>query len=93
MSIGQDISKEINFARKKFPGRKYMLAALVEEVGELHQAMIDHSRGKQTSSDVYAEAIQVAAMAIRIAQEGDAEFPYQFSEQCSIDFNNSKKFK
>ena len=90
MSIGQDISKEINSARKQFPGNEDMMVALVEEVGELAQALIDHKRGKQSSSDVYAEAIQVAAMAIRIAQEGDSGFPYMYNTRCSLDFNKSK---
>lgn len=70
------IDAEVRFARTKFPDNKHMLAALTEEVGELAQALIDHSRGKQSGADVYAEAIQVAAMAIRLAEEGDGEFPY-----------------
>jgi hypothetical protein len=63
-----------------------MLAALTEEVGELAQALIDHSRGKTTASHVFKEAIQVAAMAIRVAEEGDASFPYEYTYDCYRDF-------
>lgn len=74
------ILKELEFARNKFPGNKHMLAALFEETGELAQALIDHSRGEVPSKSVFDEAIQVAAMAIRIAAEGSEEFPYKYSE-------------
>jgi len=77
---------EIVGARAKFPENKYKLAALVEEVGELSQALIDNSRGKQTNSQVFKEAIQVAAMALRIAAEGDDNFPYEYSRRCYVDF-------
>jgi len=72
------IDAELRFARHRFPGNKHMLAALVEEVGELAQALIDHDRSKKTGAQVYAEAIQVAVMAIRIAEEGSQEHGYAF---------------
>jgi len=43
-------------------------------VGELAQAMIDLEMGSAQDSDVYDEAVQVAAMAIRVATEGDDTF-------------------
>jgi hypothetical protein len=85
------ISAELKFAQSKFPGNKFALAALMEEVGELSQALIDHSRGKKEAKDVFAEAIQVACMAIRIAQEGDEQFPYQFDHAHYQAFNVNKK--
>lgn len=85
------IQTELRFARQKFPGNKLMLAALVEEVGELSKALIDHSRGKDTASHVFEEAVQVAAMAIRLAQEGDSEFPYESSYECYKDFPTNRK--
>jgi len=84
------IGAELVFARQKFPGNKMMLAALVEEVGELAKALLDHSRGKATAAEIYAEAIQVATMAIRIAEEGSAEFPYTYDHTHYQAFNVNK---
>lgn len=61
------IKAELEFARKKFPSNEYILAALTEEVGELAQALIDQSRGKQSHRDVFAE-------------DGDRSFPYQYMD-------------
>lgn len=72
------ISAELGYALKHFPNNKHQLAALFEEVGELSQALIDHDRGKKTGAQVFEEAVQVAAMAIRIALEGSEEFGYTF---------------
>lgn len=84
------LGAELAFARTKFPSNEFKLAALMEEVGELAQAMIDHARGKKTKAQVYEEAIQVAAMAIRVAEEGDAAFPYKFDHGCYQAFNVNK---
>lgn len=73
------IRGELDAARGKFPGSTHQLAALMEEVGELAQAMMEHDRdGSQTVQEVLREAVQVAAMAIRVAAEGDENFVYQF---------------
>lgn len=65
------IDDEVVAARIKFPENTHKLAALVEEVGELAQAML-----KGESIDrIIDEAKQVAAMAIRIIEEGDSDFP------------------
>lgn len=70
---------ELIAARQQFPGSTHMLAALMEEVGELAQAMIDHDRGgSQTAIQVLREAVQVASMAVRIAVEGDDNMVYEF---------------
>ena len=69
--------KEIVSARKKFPNNTHLLAALMEEVGELAQAMLQfkYEPYKGVSrDDVKKEAIQVACVAIRIVTEGDATF-------------------
>jgi NTP pyrophosphatase (non-canonical NTP hydrolase) len=80
-----DIRNELVKARKHF-GNSHTLTALQEEVGELAQAMIDlemEQVGAQ-DSDVYEEAVQVAAMAIRVATEGDDTFDaYDPSEEPS----------
>jgi len=66
----RDVKEEINTAKKKFPYPNPNLAALTEEVGELAQAMLQ----RKTPSEIYAEAVQVAAMAMRCALEGDPQF-------------------
>jgi len=60
------VDEEIELAIKKFPSSDACLAALTEEVGELAQAMLSKSQ-----SEIYKEAVQVAAMAARCAIEGD----------------------
>ncbi len=73
------IRDELVAARKAFPENTHKLAALMEEVGELAQAMMHHDRKLGTSAvEVLREAIQVACMAVRIAVEGDENFLYDF---------------
>lgn len=60
------VASEIKRARAKFPGGRFMLAALVEEVGELAEAIAAGDR-----EAISREAIQVAAVAVRIAEDGD----------------------
>ncbi len=73
------IRDELVAAREAFPGKTHMLCATVEEVGELAQALMEHDRQQGTSPmEVLREAVQVAAMAIRVAVEGDDNFLYEF---------------
>lgn len=65
--ILQDIISELTRARAKFPGNRFRLPALVEEVGELAEAILDGDKAA-----IRREAIQVASTAIRIAEEDDA---------------------
>ncbi len=60
------ILSELQFAREKFPSPDGLMTALTEEVGEVAKALMDEPK-----EDVYREAVQVAAMACRIATEGD----------------------
>lgn len=62
-----DVGVEVSKARAKFPSAAGSMCALTEEVGELAKAMMDEPRWR-----VYAEAVQVAAMAARTCLEGDA---------------------
>lgn len=64
------VAAEVTRARTKFPGGRYLLAALTEEVGELAQALL---QGKP-KDEIEKEAIQVACVAIRIIEEGCPEF-------------------
>ena len=67
-----DVSTEVTRAVAKFPQPNPTLAALTEEVGELAQAVLHIREGKSTDWwRVYDEAVQVAAMACRVALEGD----------------------
>ena len=64
------ISAEVANARQRFPNNGMLLAALVEEVGELANALLECEAGVLVRSDVEREAIQVAAMAVRVIEEG-----------------------
>jgi hypothetical protein len=57
---------EVAAARVLFPEPGASMTALTEEVGELAKALLDEPWNR-----VVAEAIQVAAMALRVAVEGD----------------------
>jgi len=70
------VRNEVKRARDRFPTNTHQLAALTEEVGELNQAMIECG-GLSEAEDVYQEAVQVAAMALRVAVEGDRSFSYE----------------
>jgi hypothetical protein len=65
----QNVATEVTRARKMFPGDAVTFAALVEEVGELAKALLD-----QPGKSVWMEAVQVAAMAARVALDGDSSF-------------------
>lgn len=85
--VFERIQVEITKARTKFPNNEDLIVALQEEVGELSQALLEikHEPHKQTTmEDVLSEAVQVAAVAIRIATEGDANFP-QFNPDVILD--------
>jgi phosphoribosyl-ATP pyrophosphohydrolase len=64
--FAEQVLDEVLRARKLFPGSSGLLAALIEEVGELARALMDES-----DDEVWTEATQVAAMALRLAVEGD----------------------
>ena len=87
-----DIEAELDRARAKFPGNVDVLPALTEEVGELNQALIQqkHEPYKGVRDrDVYMEAIQTAVMAIRVASEGDPNFPYNPSNGAVYDLEET----
>jgi len=73
------IRDELVASREAFPETTHKLAALMEEVGELAQAMMHHDRKLGISTqEVLREAVQVATVALRIAVEGDDNFLYEF---------------
>jgi len=61
------VAAEVMRARAEFPGANATNAALVEEVGEVSKALM-----YEPWNAVVAEAVQVAAMCLRLATEGDA---------------------
>ena len=63
------VAEEVHCSRAQFPGNRHMYVALGEEVGEVARALLENDREK-----LVKECIQVAASAIRIAAEGDADF-------------------
>ena len=65
-----EVGLEVARARIKHPHNRQMLAAIMEELGELAQALLE----KEDTERVRAEAKQVAATAIRLMEEGDASF-------------------
>lgn len=65
------VKAELESAREKFPLSIMCLAALTEEVGELAKACLDVRTGKGKPLEIWQEAVQVAAMAVRVATEGD----------------------
>lgn len=60
------VSSEVKRAREKFPNPAGLMTALTEEVGELAKACLD-----EDMLSIHDEAMQVAAMAVRMATEGD----------------------
>ena len=62
----EDVDTEALSATEKFPEPHYLAIALFEECGEVAKAIADESWDR-----VYAECVQVAAMACRLALEGD----------------------
>lgn len=64
------LTDELVRARAKFPGNRFLLPALVEEVGELAGAYLTG----RSPEEIKQEAIQVACLAMRIATETDAAF-------------------
>lgn len=63
----------VQYARSKFPQNQKMTAALVEAVGELSSAFLEGSL-----EQVRSKALDVACVAMRIYEEGDATHDMYF---------------
>lgn len=72
-----DAEKEYFRAKDKHPGGKKLDTALTEEVGELAQALLHIEEKDGCPSNVYKEAVQVVAVAMRIAIDGAPEHGYK----------------
>lgn len=69
------VTGEVVTARNNFPGNAVMTIALVEQVGKLCQALEHTRRGfgdRAGAGNVWDMAVTVAAMAMRVATEGDS---------------------
>ena len=66
-----ELKAELELARKKFPSANLSMIALTEEVGELAQAVLKVAAGKWDRTRLREEAVQVAAMAMRVANDRD----------------------
>lgn len=64
------LDAEMVRARAKFPGNRQLLTACTEELGEVARALLQR-KGRE---EVCREALQVAVVALRIYEEGDASF-------------------
>lgn len=64
-----NIEVELEHARAKFPYSTHLSVALMEEVGEMSHDILEGNWELARR-----EAAQVAAVAIRIIEEGDADF-------------------
>lgn len=95
MSFIEDLKKEYARAVNKFPKGFDLIPALMEECGELAQALLDQkykSTPQACSENVYEEAVQVAAVAMRIAQDGCPEFPdYDPNPIITVKLDGSKQ--
>lgn len=60
------VADELHRARAKHPGDNAIMTVLTEEVGEVAEALMDESADR-----VRQEAVQVAAMAMRLVLDGD----------------------
>lgn len=75
MSFLFDVKAEVVNARSKFSNVD-LAHAMTEEFGEVIKALLDQKqKGKVSSREIYEECVQAAAMALRLATEGDPCFP------------------
>ena len=70
------IKSELTRARKDYPDKTNNLNTLEFFVGQLKSALAQHDARMSSALHVYSQAICVAVMAIRVAEEGAADFKY-----------------
>lgn len=70
------IAGELARARKKHPAKRGNLFLLVTATASLEHELDENTAGKIAASQIYARAAQVAALAIRVLEEGAAEHRY-----------------
>lgn len=70
------ISDELIRARKKFPDRKKNLILIDHFAEQLSHAFTNHQLGIGQACTIYMTAVTLAAMAIRVLEEGADHFEY-----------------
>lgn len=78
-SVYRAISDELRRARAKHPTSRVTNTAMVEEVGEVAKALMDEAGFR-----VREEAVQVAAMAVRLLLDGD-DYMQAFRDDVGLD--------
>lgn len=73
------ISDELIRARKKHPDNAGNVAMLETCIQSLRMEMRMHHAGRMSAQQVFARAAQIAAMAIRVLEEGTYGFKYSGS--------------
>lgn len=69
----QAVAETILTARAKYPGPRHRHVAFAAEVGEAHHATQKLITQRGTRKDLWDELVQAAAMAGRLAVEGDQD--------------------
>ena len=75
--FAEHVYAEQRRAAEKFPKPDRLLGALMEEVGELAQALLKIKESGESSQRVYEEAVQVASTAYRLATVGEPDYGYE----------------
>lgn len=75
-TLFKDTEEELERARELFPENDLLGYALIEEVGELIQAILNFKQGKGMSREIYKEGVQSMAMIIRLLEEGSPEMGF-----------------
>lgn len=71
------IRGELGQHREAFSSTHYLMAGLVEAVGDLMKALIQQQVGNRQPAEVFHESVKVATIAVRMGVEGDPDFPYE----------------
>ena len=77
LKFATDVYEEQGRAKVKFPKADKLLGALMEEVGELAEALLKIEESGESPENVYKEAVQVASTAYRLAVLGEADYGYK----------------
>jgi len=80
------VNQELSRARKKYPGQ-VKLTTLDHFISELKHSLELHARGKGYAVQIGANATVIAALAIRIHEEGADGFPYQRRASGELNFD------
>jgi len=75
-TFAERVYREQRRAADKFPAGERLLGALMEEVGEAANALLQIKEAGGDPQRVYDELVQVAATAFRLAVLGDTDYGY-----------------